>query len=88
MILGSKDTYEISVSTGDMREVYTESGIDKPEKWSLPKIVLSVDAAVCTVLILAKGNKRVTVEFQEICIALAYDSLASAVQTAMDEMDR
>lgn len=87
LIMKSKATEEASVSFGDMIEVYQKDNLGKNGTWSSPKIVLTVDNDARNVTIPSKGRKRTTVAFEDIRLALPEDSLAKAIESAIDELN-
>ena len=87
LILKSKATKDVSFSVGDMVEVYSNTGMNKKGKWSTPKIVLLVDKQSGNITVPGKNGRRAIVAAEDARLALPDDSLASAVQRAIDEVD-
>lgn len=75
----SKDTVEPQATTDDMVEIFSNTGMGKKTRRSVPKIVLAADHQGLAVLLPAKGCRRGTVTFEEIRLALLEVSLASTV---------
>lgn len=87
IILKSKSIEEISVTAGDLIEVFSKTGMDKKGNWSVPKTVSSVDKKGRSVTVSAKRGKRAVVAFEDIRIAFISDCFASVVQDAVENLE-
>lgn len=70
-----------------MVQVYRTAGMGKRDIWLAPKTILSINHDARSVVIPGKTGKKATVANEDIRLAIPEESLASSVQSAMDEID-
>ena len=87
LILRSHAVTELPISVGDLVEVYSKAEHEKRGKWSLPKLILSINHDARSLTVQGKNHKTRTVSIEDIRLATPDHSLAKTVQEGIDILD-
>lgn len=86
-ILSLKSPTDISVSPGDLVEIYIKQDKQKRGKWLSPRVILDFDPSTSSVTVPGSNGRTIRAAIEDVRHALSDVLFASIVRKANDEID-